>query len=42
MYSFSLCQSYRSNYAIKYAYRLTIEKTIHNCTLANRRLGVVA
>lgn len=42
MYSFSLCQSYRSNYVIKYVYRLTIKKTVHERSLANRRLGVVA
>ena len=42
VYSFSLCQSYRSNYVIKYVYRLTIKKTGHNRSLANRRLGVVA
>ena len=42
VYTFSLCQSYRSNYIIKYAYRLTIKKTIHKPSLVNRRLGVVA
>lgn len=42
MYTFSLCQSYRSNYVIKYVYRLTIKKTPHHSSLANRRLGVVA
>lgn len=42
MYTFSLCQSYRSNYVIKYVYRLTIKKTIQYRSLVNRRLGVVA
>ena len=42
VYTFSLCQSYRSNYVIKYVYRLTIKKTVHHSSLVNRRLGVVA
>ena len=42
MYTFSLCQSYRNNYVIKYVYRLTIKKTPHHSSLAHRRLGVVA
>jgi len=42
VYSFSLCQSYRSNYVIKYVYRLTIKKTVHKWSPANRRLGVVS
>lgn len=42
MYTFSLCQSYRSNYVIKYVYRLTIKKTLQKPTFDNRRLGVVA
>ena len=42
VYGFSLLKAYMRNYVIKYVYRLTIKKTIHNPTLANRRLGVVA
>ena len=42
MYSFFPLKVYMRNYVVKCAYRLTIKKTIHNPTPANRRLGVVA